>query len=73
MRHKTRFELDFTPLAEALKDVSRAQVAEYTGLDDWTLGRFVHCKSEPTVTALVAISGALGIPIYQLYRLAETD
>lgn len=72
MHSSTAFNLDFSPLRKAMaaRHVSRKALAAEIGVAYTTIWRWEH-GSTPSLRELVAVTRALGCPIFELYTVRD--
>lgn len=63
-----RFRLDFTPMRQRRRhlDMTQTQLAKAAGVHWMTIHRTERNRTEPSLTQMVAISRALGVPLSTL-------
>lgn len=73
------FSVDFSPLRKLRKyrELSRKDLADAAGIDQVTLWRIETNRGgpggrgNPSLQAVIALSRALGVPMYELFTIAD--
>lgn len=69
----SNFRLDFAPLRTRRRqlDMTQKQLAAAAGIHWMTVHRTERGRSEPSISQMVAISRALGVPTHLLYTVTS--